>query len=294
MTLGKSITIALAAFLLHNTIRAQGKFADTALYKISYTFVYAYDTADGNKKFTENMNLYIGSSYSVFRDVDYEIYEREQEKEKQQIMAQLKTHDLSKPITRSAAANKIPKTELFKKTTGNVLYKKEVLVGKDYIIEDDLPKINWKIESETRMFGALKGQKATGAFRGRHYTAWFAPQLPVRAGPWKLYGLPGIILEASDEKKEIVFTFAGFEKLSRKTAIVITYPQRAIKTTAQDYEKMRNLYLEDPGAFINARHAQEKLNISMGGKSLDELISKMPKRKAQQSPINNPLELVKE
>lgn len=35
-------------------------------------------------------------------------------------------------------------------------------------------------------------------FRGRTWTAWYAEQIPIDAGPWKLHGLPGLILKSTD------------------------------------------------------------------------------------------------
>ncbi len=54
--------------------------------------------------------------------------------------------------------------------------------------------------------------KATCHFKGRDYTAWFCPDLPVHVGPWKLNGLPGVIVDARDAKNEVVFQFDGVEK----------------------------------------------------------------------------------
>jgi len=72
-------------------------------------------------------------------------------------------------------------------------------------------KINWKLEPETKTFGGLICHKATGVFRGKTYTAWYTKKIPLPYGPWKLQGLPGIILEAYDEKKEMCLYFKSIE-----------------------------------------------------------------------------------
>ena len=48
-------------------------------------------------------------------------------------------------------------------------------------------------------------QKATCSFRGRDFIAWFAMDLPVRDGPWKFGGLPGLILKVYDI--DLLYTF---------------------------------------------------------------------------------------
>ena len=72
-------------------------------------------------------------------------------------------------------------------------------------LKEQLPKINWKITDEFKDIGEYKCQKATGYFRGRTYTTWFTSAVPIPFGPWKLQGLPGLIIEVKDDKKEVYF-----------------------------------------------------------------------------------------
>lgn len=79
----------------------------------------------------------------------------------------------------------------------------------DYV--EPLPKINWKITSMTKSIEGINVQKATCKFRGRNYVAWFSTEIPIPLGPWKLNGLPGLIIEAYDTNKEILFLFKKLE-----------------------------------------------------------------------------------
>src|SRR5690606_40273678 len=81
------------------------------------------------------------------------------------------------------------------------------------ILDEAYPQLDWKISDDTLTIGGYNCQKATVSFKGRTYTAWFSPELPFSFGPWKLHGLPGLILDVADSKKEVVFHFVGFEKL---------------------------------------------------------------------------------
>lgn len=75
----------------------------------------------------------------------------------------------------------------------------------EFLLQEQLGSIQWTIEDDTKQIGNFKCQKASCRFRGRDYTAWFTPEIPVCFGPWKLNGLPGLILEVSDSKQEVIF-----------------------------------------------------------------------------------------
>ena len=79
-------------------------------------------------------------------------------------------------------------------------------IGQWYIVTDTVA-IKWVIENERKNFNNMILHKAVGDFRGRRYIAWFNPDIPVPDGPWKLRGLPGLIIEAYDEKKHVRFEF---------------------------------------------------------------------------------------
>ena len=67
-----------------------------------------------------------------------------------------------------------------------------------------VPKQEWKLTNETQTIIGYKCQKATCRFRGRDFIAWFAPAVPVKRGPWKFGGLPGLILKVQKSIEPVV------------------------------------------------------------------------------------------
>ena len=54
---------------------------------------------------------------------------------------------------------------------------------------------DWKFWPETKNILGYTCSSATSTFRGRHYKVWYTETIPVNFGPWKVHGLPGLILE---------------------------------------------------------------------------------------------------
>lgn len=71
------------------------------------------------------------------------------------------------------------------------------IFGSKYLVEEDIPVMDWEIaEDSVQTILGYECHKATTAFRGRVWTVWYAEDIPVSLGPWKLNGLPGMILQA--------------------------------------------------------------------------------------------------
>lgn len=111
-------------------------------------------------------------------------------------------------------------------------------IGNTYV-KDIVPYIKWKILSETKKIGAFECTKATSNFSGREYTAWFSIDIPLPYGPWKLTGLPGLILEAYDTDKEIYFYFKSIEYPSKKELNIIVPDPKTNTTMDRQTRKIR-------------------------------------------------------
>lgn len=74
----------------------------------------------------------------------------------------------------------------------------------------------WEIGDSTRNILGYDCIMATADYHGRHWTAWFTPEIPVHDGPWKLSGLPGLILEAEEDSGQHKFTATGINATKKQ------------------------------------------------------------------------------
>ncbi|PIX06036.1 MAG: hypothetical protein COZ76_11000 [Flavobacteriales bacterium CG_4_8_14_3_um_filter_35_10] len=87
------------------------------------------------------------------------------------------------------------------------------------IIYKDSVNFNWKLlNSEESIIQGVACKKAFVNFRGREYVAWYASSIPLNIGPWKFFGLPGLILQVTDKKGDvsILIKSLNFEKINSK------------------------------------------------------------------------------
>lgn len=117
-----------------------------------------------------------------------------------------------------------------------------------YKYTESIPKIKWKMEAGQKDIHGYNCQQASCTFRGRQYEVWFTTDIPLSYGPWKLQGLPGLILEAKDSKDEYHFTAVGIEKGKNDKKIQFyAEPIRDIKRNRA--LKMEKMLHKDHGAF---------------------------------------------
>ena len=146
-------------------------------------------------------------------------------------------------------------------------------MGKEFLVQDSLPKYEWKMESESRQIGGYTCYKATAVkvvdksdFRNMGFkkedkkdadkkastsnsnimdmlempdnviiTAWYTPEIPVSQGPESYYGLPGLILEINDGKTVILCSKVV---LNPKEKVTIKAPTKGKTVSEKEYNKI--------------------------------------------------------
>ncbi|MCW1964426.1 GLPGLI family protein [Chryseobacterium viscerum] len=149
---------------------------------------------------------------------------------------------------------------------------------------DDDIKFNWNILSEKEKVGEYNTQKATTEFGGRKWTAWFSTDIPFQDGPYKFYGLPGLIVKIEDSEKNYSWKLSGnkkienYEEMSNSDKINAKYgvPQTVTPTTKDKFEKAYASFKQDPMAEFRQKITPEMMNMKMPGS--DITIGEMAKK----------------
>jgi len=85
-----------------------------------------------------------------------------------------------------------------------------------FMYEENLSPQNWSILNEIKTIAGYSCQKAICDWRGRSYEAWFTTEIPISEGPWKFFGLPGLIVKLHDTQHHYEFELVEFKNSNGK------------------------------------------------------------------------------
>lgn len=74
------------------------------------------------------------------------------------------------------------------------------------------PRLAWALTDDTLTIAGYLCHAATLSFRGITWHAWYTEEIPSSAGPWRLHGLPGLIVKA--ESSAHLFTLSGVKQIT--------------------------------------------------------------------------------
>ena len=219
-----------SVFLYHQSLAQQA--LDNVQYKFFYQYSWQFDTITYNDIREDLIILQVGQNIS--KSFSYYTFQSDSLRATPDGRTVFR-ESLNKALKEQMARGERPNPPYYRRM-GTMVYKNhpvgQVTVADNissnyYFYTDELHPQIWEITDSVKTILDYPAQMAVSYFRGRRWTAWFAPDIPISDGPWKLSGLPGLIMEAYDAKKHYSFHIVGIEKVDDEpivfSPVVLSY-----------------------------------------------------------------------
>ncbi|MDQ0593976.1 GLPGLI family protein [Chryseobacterium ginsenosidimutans] len=179
-----------------------------------------------------------------------------------------------------------------------------------YKVKED-QKPEWKILADKQKVGEYNTQKATANYGGREWIAWFSTDIPFQDGPYKFYGLPGLIVKLEDTTGSHIMTLVGNKKIEAPAeqkeleipgnVRLMGVGGKEIEVTKDQYKKVWKDYVNDPAKNMrqmmmgNSENSKVSFKVRTdGGKEIsdpNQVFREIEKRaKESLAKNNNPIE----
>jgi GLPGLI family protein len=259
------LKIVLFSILLLSNLMVAQEFRGQAIYeskdKMNDFKISSPDmTEEMKKKMEERMIKALEKTYVLDFNKFESIY-----REEVKLEAPAPTNGMSFKTVSSGDGKK------YKNIKEKIEISEEEFFGKEFLVQDSLPKWDWKLDGETKKIGNYTCYKATILIavseedkneyekiknkkgdektqfitviepKDKTITAWYTPEIAISQGPEKYWGLPGLILEVNDGKKIILCSKII---LNPKEKIEIKKPNKGKKVNQKEYEETVEKQLE--------------------------------------------------
>lgn len=215
-------------------------FAQETIDRVKHRFIYEAiykNTVEGGKK-KDIHNLDIGEHCSYF-------YSANRRREKEIIDSINHTGSVSIDLLRRATKDisggrdlhiykEVPKEGMLTFIGGRYEL---------YTYEEPKAELNWKMEMRDTTILGYKCQAATAELRGRTWHVWYAEDIPISDGPWKLWGLPGLIMKAEESEGIYSFSCIGIENGNEEPISI--NKKNVIKSTPKEIQKLDIKYYRE-------------------------------------------------
>lgn len=214
---------------------------DSAKYIFAYELTFVADTTKMDKTEKNQLLLQIGDKVSKFAGSDFFLGRELQKKT-------AKPNGIPLIDGKGVAA-----TEVYK----NLAQHKETIMAhftmlkEVFYYEESFPDFKWIVFPDTKTILGHPCMKAITHFLGRNYEAWFTMDIPMNNGPWKFGGLPGMILQVTDDKGHYNFVCTGIKELT-ETEPIIKSDAVYEKKSRKDINKLYKLQHENINMFGEA------------------------------------------
>lgn len=240
----KCIKIAICScfFILATYTGLAQEIIDNTKFRASYLFLYKTNPEQTEYAKTDLMYLDIGGNTSKF----YSQYEQIRDSVTMEGINQgLSPYEI---IEKNRYLKKGAKSIVYKLMMDKKIYVTNGLVDY-YCYEEQLSIPIWVVSQSKKEIAGYVCREATTNYLGRKWTVCFTQEIPLNHGPWKLWGLPGLIVEAFDEERYFHFLLQGFETLKYKMPLILKketltgVPYTTV--TKREFQKLEKLFYTD-------------------------------------------------
>ncbi len=253
-------------------VRSQEIIVDSLKYRADYILSYQSDSTDIYSKQQENFILLIGKNHSLF--VSENTFKRDSirnELVKNQNITGLNLANVPK----SAFSYRIMKSTLAKTVT---FYD---LLFRTAINYEEKVSFNWELTGKKEKLHDMDSGVAYVNYAGRRYKAWYSSGIAMPEGPYKFFGLPGLILKIEDTKGYYKFELTDFKNLTNQKGVIKMESRllNGTSTTKQQYLSAKENHINNLGA------ALQQSGITVGNEAIKSVQNRERKK-------NNPIELI--
>lgn len=251
-----SLWITGAAQESHSRIIDKATSVDTARYKVTYSLKYKFHP-DQRDAYNDTRIVQIGKrNVKDYSDIinHFDSLATEQIRRGAESYSNVSGNPWPLEIIRPIRGNK-----------ANLKYRLSITAF--FVYPDSVPSLDWNFSDETT--DSIMGygcRKATVEFAGRHYSAWFTPEIPLPFGPYKFGGLPGLILKLEDAEQQFVWEAKGFERTNTPIYIYTYRDGNDKRCSAADVEKTLIRYFKSPVGFMISEMGGNSDRIHIVGK----------------------------
>lgn len=278
--------IAIATVFFTMTCIGQ-EFTGKATYKTSRKSSFKIDT-EKNKGMSEDMQKQIQERLQKMNQKTYILsFDKNSSTYKQQAKLNAPQPNLNGGMMRvvSIGGGSGENDVYYKNLKKQRFSEKTEIMGKSFLIKDELPKYEWELSSETKNIGNYVCYKATFSREVENKnismvngetkeeivkktvvtTAWYTPQIPVSNGPDNFQGLPGLILEINDGTNLIVCTEIV---LNPSEKIKISKPEKGKVVSQKEFDEIQEKKSKEMMERFKSRNGVDLgngVNIKIGG-----------------------------
>lgn len=214
----KKIIVTMMAFALTIAAQAQVETVDTA----QFVAVYDYECRTLNDEaapVTDRMQVVVQVGRTVTKSMPLSAYKEMDMEEEDDIIAAHQEAYLHMPTVWTGYPN------------GQTTVR-DWIFPHEFEGAEPTPDIAWTLTDDTLTVSGYLCQQATATHRGVEWRVWYTEEIPSSAGPWRLRGLPGMIVQAENE----AHTFCLTEL--RQEATPITAPEKNPDVQRMAYAKL--------------------------------------------------------